>query len=839
MSALAAVVPAAGAIFRGAFAHNRVRVALSVAAIALGVALAYAIALINRAAVNELAQGVQMQAGDADLEVRGPRGGFDEALYPKLAALPEIAVASPLVEVDAKLAKRDEVLRIIGLDVFRAGQLQPGLVPAGGDRLDALRPDALFLSPAAAHSLALAPGDAVEFQVGMHDVSLRIKGLLGASTRQRIAVADIAAVQQQFERLGRLTRIDLRVRPGVDVAALRERLARELPPGIAIDRPEASVSATASLSRSYRVNLNVLALVALFTGSLLVFSTQALAVVRRRPQLALFRVLGVTRRQLIASVVAESAVIGVAGSVLGVLAGYALAAVALRYGGADLGSGFFRGVAPQLGVEPVSLALISGLGIVAAIAGGVAPAVDAARAAPAAALKAGDDAQTFTQLASPVPGLAVCALGIAMTLLPAVDGLPLFGYGAIALLVVGTLMLMPRLADAMLSLAWRPRSVPPQLALAQLRGAPGQVGLSLATIVASVSLMVSMAVMVASFRASLDAWLLRVLPADVYLRASAGGDTGYLPPDVQQSLTSLPGLARIELLREEQVLLDPARPRIVLLVRPVDAATIGERLPLVDRTQLIATNAPPPVWVSEVAAGLYGFGAGDVIALPLAGARVQFTVAGVFRDYARQQGAIVIDRDRYVALTGDRRVTGAALWAATPDGAEALRARVVGTLRGADKLDIALPGEMRAISLSIFDRTFAITYALELAAVVIGLVGLSATFGARVLSRRREFGMLRHIGMTRAQIGSMLAIEGALLTGIGLVVGSALGMLISLILIHVVNRQSFHWSMDFALPWAALATFLSALLALATLTAVVSGRQAMSVDVVRAVKDDW
>jgi putative ABC transport system permease protein len=170
------------------------------------------------------------------------------------------------------------------------------------------------------------------------------------------------------------------------------------------------------------------------------------------------------------------------------------------------------------------------------------------------------------------------------------------------------------------------------------------------------------------------------------------------------------------------------------------------------------------------------------------------------------------------------------------------RSAVIAALReipGGDRLDIYSPGDIRTLSLRAFDRTFAVTYALELAAVVIGLVGLSSSFGALVLSRRREFGVLRHLGMTRRQVATMLATEGAVASGIGLAVGLALGFAMSLILIHVVNRQSFHWGMELSLPWAALATFAAALLALSTLTALASGRRAMAPDVVVAVKDDW
>jgi putative ABC transport system permease protein len=832
-------VTAAGAVFRGSLAQNRVRTALSALAIALGVALGYAVQLINQAAVNELAQGVQTLSGEADLEVRGPRGGFDEAIYPRIARMPEVAAASPVVEVDAKLAGRDETLKIVGIDVFRAGYVQPGLVAASADRLDTLRPDALFLSPAAARWLDAGTGDTVRVQVALADVPLRVAGELAAGANGRLAVMDIAGAQAAFDRLGRIGRIDLRVRPGVDAAAFGARLSASLPPGVGALRPATSVAAGASLSRSYRVNLNVLALVALFTGGLLVFSTQAHAVVRRRAQFALLRVLGVTRRRLTALIVAEGALIGVAGSALGLALGFALAQLAVRWVGADLGSGYFRGVVPKLALEPAALLIFFALGVAAAVVGSFVPALEAARTPPAQALKAGDAERAFARLRPVFPGLAAIAAGLAATALPAVAGLPLFGYAAIALLLIGTLMLMPRFAVLALTLLPAPRAPPARLAIAQLRGAPGQVSVSLAAIVAGVSLTVSMAIMVASFRDSLDAWLVRILPADVYFRVSSGGDTAYLPADLQAMIAALPGVRRAEFLREQQLLLDPARPRLVLQARTVDPADPARNLPLIGAPIAVAAGAPPPVWVTEAAADLYGFAPGKVILLPIAGRTESFTVAGVWRDYGRQQGAVAMESRRYVALTGDSAVTNGALWLAEGVARTAIQDSIRRDIPGGDRLEILLPGEIRNLSLQVFDRTFAVTYALELAAVVIGLAGLSSSFGALVLARRREFGVLRHLGMTRRQIGAMLATEGFAVSGIGLAVGLALGFAISLVLIHVVNRQSFHWGMDLTLPWGALAGFGAVLLALSTATALVSGRQAMGADAVRAVKDDW
>jgi len=827
-------------VLAGSLAQNRTRSALCVLAIALGVALGYAIQLITSSAINELRSSIQTLSGEADLQLRGPRGGFDESLYPVVARLPEVAAASPVVEIDAKLGDRDDVLQIIGVDAFRAAEVEPALVASSEERLDLLRPENVFLSPAAVQWLAVDAGATLAFQVGLREVRVRVAGSLARGAQRRFAVMDIAGAQSLFERRGVLTRIDLRLAPGVDVTSFRERLRRQLPPGVEVDTPEASLSAGASVSRSYRVNLNVLALVALFTGGLLVFSTQALSVVRRRAQLALLRVLGMRRARLLAWLVAEGALLGAIGGAIGLPAGYVLANTAIRIIGPDLGSGYFRGIAPALDPTPWAMALTFGLGVAAAVLGSLIPALEASRAEPAQALKPGDEERALARLRPLWPGLAAIAAGVGVAFLPPVAELPLFGYLAIALLLAGTLLLMPGIAVLVLGAVPAPHAAAPRLALLQLRGAPGQAAVSLAAIVASMSLMISMAIMVASFRDALDHWLERVLPADVYVRASAAGETGYLSVDEQAQIAALRSVRRAEFLREQQILLDPSRPRVFLLSRPIDAAAPEERLVLVGAgSKSSAAGGPPPVWVNEAMVDLYGFTVGKVVELPIAGKRVAFTVAGVWRDYARPHGAVVIERDRYIALTGDRAATGAALWLAPGARAEDVANDIVHDVAGGDRLDVATPGEVREFSLRIFDRTFAVTYALELAAVVIGLMGLSSSFGALVLTRRREFGVLRHLGMTRRQVGAMLMTEGLAVSGVGLATGFLLGGAMSVILVYVVNRQSFHWGMSIAVPWATLASAGVVVLALATATAWTSGRRAMSEEAVRVVKDDW
>jgi len=371
------------------------------------------------------------------------------------------------------------------------------------------------------------------------------------------------------------------------------------------------------------------------------------------------------------------------------------------------------------------------------------------------------------------------------------------------------------------------------LAIAQLRGAPGQAATCLAAIVASFALMAAMAIMVSSFRGSLERWLDAVLPAQVYFRTTHAGDTGYLEPGFEARVRALPQIARAEFLRSGRMLLAPGRPAVALIARDRAAPAV-----LVGPQYERLAGDPPPAWISEAVLDLYGFSPGEKVKLPLNNQTHQFIIAGVFRDYARQHGAIQVDRADYAALTGDRRVNDAALWlAAGATPAQAMAA--IRALPGAGELDLAEPGEIRELSLRIFDRSFAATYAMEAVAVLVGLFGLSSSLGAIVLARRREFGVLRHLGLTRSQIGAMLAAEGGLLALLGALAGLAAGAAISLVLVHVVNRQSFNWSMEMHFPLLLLVSLTALLVGLAILTAVVSGREAMGMGPVRAVREDW
>ncbi|WP_157627533.1 ABC transporter permease, partial [Variovorax boronicumulans] len=454
--------------------------------------------------------------------------------------------------------------------------------------------------------------------------------------------------------------------------------------------------------------------------------------------------------------------------------------------------------------------------------------------------------------------LGLIGAGAALANLPAIGGIPVAAYLSVACLLVGGITALPWLI-ALLYDRVAPafaRRVLPMLAVERARRMRGTAAVAVSGVVASLSLAVALTVMVASFRESVTHWLDVVLPADLYVRATSGGrgsgnsggtsstDTATFAPAFVQALAQLPGVARTGTLRTQSLQLDPAQPAVTLIARSLEGGVV-RGLPLVGE----ALPVPPGqtgIYVSEPMVELYGAKPGSAFA-PLSDAMRTatpqvFFVAGVWRDYARQFGAIAMDARDFERITGEHDVSDVALWLA-PGASEAeVQAAVRALASRASRegaVELASVGQIRATSLRIFDRSFAVTYWLQTVAIAIGLFGIAASFSAQVLARRKEFGLLAHLGFTRRQVLAVVAGEGAAWTAIGAVAGLLLGLAVSVVLVKVVNPQSFHWSMDLLVPWVRLLALCAAVVAAGTFTAWMAGRAAAGRDVVLAVKEDW
>ncbi len=821
------------------------RLAVTVVAITLGVALAAAVAFVNATALTEFATATRRLIGEADIVIRGAPEGFADELFVRLARDPRISLASPVLELDVALAGRRETLRVLGIDPFRAEVLQPALIgDIGAEVLSLFADDGIFLSGAAAQNLHLARGDRFNVIVGNTPKALQVLGVLAPGTySQALGLMDIASAQWTFERLGRLNRIDLRLPAGADVEAVRTQLAQELPAGMNAIAPEIERDRAVTVTRAYRVNLNMLALVALWTGAFLVFSTQSLAVLRRRQSLALLRALGVRRSELQWALIGEGAALGAIGGILGVALGVLLAALMLHLLSGDLGNSQLRMAGATLRAQPWLAVGFCAIGMLVAALGSWLPARKAAQEPPARALKGADSRDTDAAQTGTWLGLGLCGAGAVLANLPPVWGLPLFGYAAVAALLFGAVFLVPALTIRILRKAPRTGRVETDLAMAQLRENVGLSTLSLSAIIVSFSLMVAMAIMVYSFRASFEHWLGKLLPADIEMRVPPGNDTAFWSPTDQADIAAVAGIERVRFRRSRQLLLDPARPAVTLIARDLAGQPLEDQLPLVQTTAQPTAPDQTPVWISESLADLYHLTVGGTLSLPLGGAMRSLYVRGIWRDYAHSTGTVVMDRAQYITLSADQGATDASVWlvpgAASATVQERLRTALHDTGTQSGALEIMTSAGVRERSLQIFDRAFAITYALEAIAVLIGLAGISFSASATALARRAEFGMLRHIGLLRGQVLRLITAEGLLLSIFGVAYGLALGSVLSLVLVYVINRQSFNWSIDLSIPFPELGIIGVILIAASAVTSTWSGRAAMSEDAVRAVREDW
>ena len=869
--------------------HNPWRNLAAAVAVMLGVALAFSVHLINASALSEFSQAVRSVNGQADLELRGVQGTFDEAVFERVASHPQVAVASPVLELAsygvAASGKRTG-LRVVGVDALVVARVAPALMPVPGsasnnasnggadaERFAIFTPGFVFLNATARQN---TEGQATfKLQSGLQLLDVKVAGTVNTGGAA-LAVMDIAAAQELFDKRGQLSRIDVRLVPGADRTAFIQSL--QLPPGITTTEPGDDAQRVSNLSRAYRVNLTVLALVALFTGAFLVFSVLSLSVAKRAQQFALLGVLGLTGRERLALVMAESALLGLVGSITGIALGTALAALALRLLGGDLGGGYFAGVAPSLQFDAWAALVYGVLGVAAALVGGWWPARAAQKLPPAQTLKGLG--------AAPAEGSAhwlslfLIAAGALLALVPPVFGIPLAAYVSVALLLVGGITALPWLI-ALLYDQLSPqvaRYLLPMLAVERARRVRESAAVAVSGVVASLSLAVALTVMVASFRDSVTQWLDVVLPADLYMRTAApsgaggSGDTVYFTPEFVRNIAQTQGVARVGTLRTTTLLLSPGQPAVALIAR--DLTDPAATLPLVGP----ALPAPPghvAIYVSEAMVDLYDARPGAVFK-PLGMAFSQsfsppaqqiqglpainsvangsvatrpvvstppFYVSGVWRDYARQFGAIAIGQPDFERLTGDRRINDLGLWlapgAVSSEVEQAVRVQADRFAGAGSLIEFASTSQIRAISLKIFDRSFAVTYWLQGVAIAIGLFGVAASFSAQVLARRKEFGLLAHLGLTQRQILTVVAGEGAAWTLIGSVAGLGLGLAVAVVLVHVVNPQSFHWTMDLIVPWLRLLGLCGAVVVAGTMTAWLAGRAAAGKDAVLAVKEDW
>lgn len=822
--------------------------------VALGIGLAVAIHTVNSSALSEFGRALDTVNGQASAQLVSTSGEFSDTLFDEVVARQKefgIRAVSPVLE------RVTQPVRVLGLDIFQASRVTTALLPAASDgqRMRVFEPDAIFLSAAVLKELAVVVGDDLTLSFGGKKQTFKIAGLVPGVAGQSLAVMDLSVAQWRLDGLGKLSRLDIQLVDGASPKDLVIAL-KNSGLGLTLVTADDRDRRMSNLSRAYRVNLSVLALVALFTGAFLVFTTISFSVLRQQSELALLSVLGAGRAWLFTLVLTQALLVAAVGGLLGIGLGLGVASVLLRVMGGDLGAGYFSTTVPPLDID---LSILLGFWLLSLVVGALAgyfPARAATAGSPVSQLRAGATERMLKPVLNARIAIALAVISVVLTLLPPIEGLPLAAYLSIAFLLFAGLALMPSLVSQFFSLLARllpgrfAGAVSPSLTLAvwRLGQAPASAAGLISGVVAALALTVAMVVMVASFRDSVTQWLDKVLPADLYasLTRSDFNDALVQDPTLVQAIAAVPGITRLEFTLQQKILFRPEQPEVMLIARPVPSGRAAEVLPLTGGLSVQPKGAKDPlpdVYVSEAMLDLYGWKPGQIYTLPVkasTGEYLSVWVAGVFRDYGRQHGSVVMDSSVYQALTQDRRRTDIALWLAPDANPAVVLERLRSQFSQFNSLEFRSSTDLRALSLTIFDRSFAMTYALEVAALLVALFTVAAGFAGQALLRLKEFALAQQLGQSSSQLTRWISLESGLLLTLAACWGTVLGLLMSQVLIHRVNPQSFHWTMETSLPAVAIVVLILVTVLLGMLAAVWAAKRNLNPKrLALSLREDW
>ena len=832
-------------MLKGASVQAWVRWLVALTMVSIGVMLAVAIHTVNHSALASFGQALDTLNGQASAQLVAPLGDIDDRqidVWDSRRGALGISTVSPVLVV------RTDRLTLLGLDFFKAAFVSSSLMPSSVDSAtDLFNEKALFLSATALRALNVRVGENIVLKHGAESVSLVVAGEVPGAASQVIGVMDIGSAQWAFNRLGVVSRFDLRLEDWQTPEGLRAALQAQ-PETLQLVATQDRDRRMSLLSRAYRVNLSVLAMVALLTGGFLVSTAVNLSIVRQRSELALIGVLGASEAWLRRFVWAQGGLIGTLGGIMGVVMGLLLASVLMRWFGGDLGGNYFANSQPPMVIDWMAMVGFSLAAMLMGLASAWLPLLQINWRQPMSVLRAG---QAETLLSNPPTlkwSLLALGLSLGLLLLPTFDELPWAAYGSIAALLCSGLLAVPWLLAKLwgglsfVVFRWRVPAVL-RLAIWRLAQAPSAATPLITGTIAAFSLTVAMMVMVSSFRISVSDWLGIVLPADMYTTSQGLMEQPGFKASVEDVIASVPQVQRVETTRFRNLRLAYDRPEVVLIAKPINLQDPTQSVALVGLAKLPPTDGQDwlVVFGSEAMADLYGWRVGQEASLPLTiQGQQKVWVGGLFRDYGRQHGTVVMSATDFERLTGDRTRSSVSLWLTNGADSAKVMADIQAKLPELAHLQWVTSSDIRQLSLKIFDRSFAMTYALEAAALFVALFSVAAGVTGQLILRRREFGVLTHLGMSDSDRWRLVSLEVGLLLLVAVLWASLLGGLISQVLIHKVNPESFHWTMNTHLALDQWALISSLLLLIGVLTARWAARQGLdSRRLADSLRADW
>ncbi len=814
------------ALFLRPIRRAPLRFLVTVVGVAAGVAAVVATLASSRAAVAALQEGVAELSGRAVLEVRAP-GGLADSVLGDLVPLAHAAILVPIVEEVALSPRTRTPVRLFGVDAFVDASVR-GVAPAFAARagnedddhfLEFVRGDGAWIGAGLARDLSLERGGTLELDVRARPVALRVLGVLPSgrgAAFDHLVLVDVALAQELVGRIGRLDRIEIVPRvAGADLDELRERALALVPRGAAVVAPAQRGADARGLVRSLEFNLTALSGISLFVGAVLVATTLATSVVQRARTLALLRSLGASAGQVRVAILVEAGTIGVLGGVAGTALGFVGARTLLPQMRATVAT--VLPAAPQSAIRFAWDHAATGvlLGVAVALLAAWLPVVEGARTPPIQALRGEAPArlsQRERRIALGVAGF-FALMAVELVQLPAWDGLPVAALlGTLCCLGVLFAVLGPAV-DALGALAGRVSRLPVSLRLACAALASGRrrAAWAAGAVGVAVTLSISIAAMVHSFRQTVIAWSDQSLRADFTIRPLTTRDglpIGRLDPEVLAVAERVVGAQALDPYHAVEAL--HAGESVTVTAADFGLAARRGGPQLTDRTDPLAAiaraHAARGALVNEAFARRFDVEQGDRIRLEVGGHALERRIEGVFRDYGDSRGIVTIERDDFLSYFPNDAPRQVSVHLLDDADRAALRTALESALAARFQVEVLSNVELRTQVLSVFDRTFAITTALQGVSALVAVIAVLSVLYALVAERRADLATIAAVGGDRLQLAAVVVGQAAGLGLLGAATGALTGVVVGVILVSVVNVQSFGWTIDFHQPWRLLAT---------------------------------
>lgn len=799
---------------------------LAVTGIALGVAVFVGVDLANDSARRAFELSEDLVLGRVTHQIVGLDGTLPNSVYRDLRIEHGPVQAAPVVEDDVRLAVSPERrINVIGIDPLEEAGLRgfSTFLPGAESNLERLivEPLAALIPEALANEFDLAVGARLEVIVDGRRASLFVAGTVREAALDPTGanlpiVMDIASAQELFET-NRLSRIDLVLSnaEAERIDQLRLANARLLP-------AESSNATFSEISRAFRINLVALSLLALLVGVFLIYATMSFAIVQRREVFGVLRAVGVNRDQMFLSILLEAGAIGTVATLLGLALGHVLATGLVDLTLATIGDLYFSSSVTAVDPSPWIYWRGLAIGIVTTLIAAMAPAFEASRIAPYAAMSRADlerSARAYSRsgarLAMPVALLGALLFVVAPRSL-------VFGFAGLFLIIVAGALLVPAATTRLLGLVepatTRAFGIAGSLAVRGVSASLSRTGVAAAALAVAVATVIGVGVMIGSFRQSLVEWLDATLVADVYLSISDFAEgQGIFDED---SLGALEALAEIDGISRSQFSSVPTATGEIT-IRAVSPGPQGWGVTLVGETAdapLDRLGSGEGIIVSEPYAYRRELETGDELILPGPDGDIAFPILGIYRDYMTDGGSIVMSLDLYRRHWNDYSLGGVGVYFREGGNPSAARDSVQAFASASPNIRARSNDLIRDRSLEVFDRTFKITEVLRVLAGLVAFLGLLSALLSIELERSREIAVLRALGLTPRQIGTLSLTQTGLLGLAAGILAIPLGIIMAALLVYIINQRSFGWSMDLSVGLAPLAlglalAFTAALLA--------------------------